>query len=90
VPTIVEQGFPNLVVEDWIGFAVKSGTPTEVIAKLNAAINRGLGKPKVREALARLGAEPAGGTPSEFGTLLKMQIAHWGRVVKESGMRLPQ
>jgi tripartite-type tricarboxylate transporter receptor subunit TctC len=90
VPTIVEQGFPNLVVEDWIGFTVKSGTPTAVIGTLNRAINRALAKPKVREALAKLGAEPAGGTPSEFGTLLRTQIAHWGRVVKESGIRMPE
>ena len=90
IPTIVEQGFPNLVVEDWIGFSVKSGTPTEIVVQLNEAINRGLTKPKVREALAKLGAEPAGGGPSEFGNLLKAQIAHWGTVVKESGMKMPQ
>jgi tripartite-type tricarboxylate transporter receptor subunit TctC len=90
VPTIVEQGFPNLAVEDWIGFVVKSGAPADVIAKLNAAINKSLTRPKVREGLAKLGAEPAGGTPEEFGTLLKSQIAHWGRVVKESGIKMPQ
>src|SRR5882757_5798448 len=48
VPTIVEQGFPNLVVEDWVGFAVKSGTPDEAVTALNAAINKALSKPKVR------------------------------------------
>jgi tripartite-type tricarboxylate transporter receptor subunit TctC len=90
VPTIVEQGFPNLAVEDWIGFVVKSGAPADVIAKLNAAINKSLTRPKVREGLAKLGAEPAGGTPEEFGILLKSQIAHWGRVVKESGIKMPQ
>jgi tripartite-type tricarboxylate transporter receptor subunit TctC len=90
VPTIVEQGFPNLAVEDWIGFVVKSGAPADVIAKLNAAINKSLTRPKVREGLAKLGVEPAGGTPEEFGLLLKSQIAHWGRVVKESGIKMPQ
>ena len=90
VPTIVEQGFPNLVVEDWIGLTAKTGTPNEIIVKLNSAINRSLAKPKVREALAKLGAEPAGGSPTEFGTLLNTQIAHWGRVVKEAGIKMPQ
>jgi tripartite-type tricarboxylate transporter receptor subunit TctC len=90
IPTIIEQGFPDLVVEDWIGFAVKAGTPTKVIVELNEAINRTLAKPKTREALAKLGAEAAGGTPSEFGNLLKAQIAHWGTVVKESGIKMPQ
>jgi len=90
VPTISEQGFPELSVEDWIGFAVKNGTPTEVVLKLNAAINKALSKPKVREALGKLGADPAGGTPSEFGTFFNAQIAHWSRIVNESGVKMPQ
>jgi tripartite-type tricarboxylate transporter receptor subunit TctC len=89
VPTIVEQGFPSLVVEDWVGFTVKSGTPDAIITRLNAAINRALTKPKVKEALGKVGADTAGGTPAEFGTVLKAQIAHWSRVVKDAGIRLP-
>jgi tripartite-type tricarboxylate transporter receptor subunit TctC len=88
VPTIVETGFPNLVVEDWVGFAVKSGTPREIVATLNEAINKALAKPEVRAALAKVGAEPAGGSPDDYGALLKAQVAHWGKVVKESGMKL--
>lgn len=90
VPTIVEQGFPDLVVEDWVGFSVKSGTPDDVVMRLNAAINKSLAKPKVREALAKLGAEAAGGTPAEYGALVKGQVARWGKVVKESGITLPR
>jgi len=88
VPTIVEQGFPNLVVEDWVGFAAKSGTPDEVVEHLNAAINKALSKPRVREALARVGAEPAGGTPLAYGDLIKSQVAHWAKVVKDSGIKM--
>ncbi len=90
VPTIVEQGFPNLVVADWVGFAVKAGTPNEVIATLNTAINEALKKPGVRAALAKVGAEPAGGPPEVFGALLKAQIAHWAKVVKDAGITLPK
>ncbi|WKA25801.1 Bug family tripartite tricarboxylate transporter substrate binding protein [Bradyrhizobium roseum] len=90
VPTIVEQGFPNLVVEDWVGFAVKSGTPNDVIGRLNEAINKALGKPKVREAFARVGAEPAGGTSLAYGELIKSQMAHWAKVVKDSGIKMGQ
>ena len=88
VPTIVEAGFPNLVVEDWVGFAVKAGTPKEIVATLNAAINKALAKPEVRSALGKVGAEPAGGSADDYGALLGSQIAHWGKVVKESGMKL--
>ena len=90
VPTIVEQGFPNLVVEDWVGFAVKSGTPDEVVTRSNTAINKALSKPKVREAFARVGAEPAGGNPTDYGDLVKSQIAHWAKVVKDSGIKMGQ
>ncbi len=90
VPTIVEEGLPNLVEEDWLGFAVKRGTPPEVVARLNQAINRTLAKPNVRETLAKLGAEPAGGTPAEFGDLVKSQLAYWGKAVKDAGIKMPQ
>lgn len=90
VPTIVEQGFPALVVEDWVGFAVKSGTSPEIVARLNAAINKALATPAVKQAFANVGAETAGGTPAEFGTLVNAQLAHWAKVVKDSGMKPPQ
>jgi tripartite-type tricarboxylate transporter receptor subunit TctC len=90
VPTIVEQGFPNLAVEDWVGFAVKSGTPNEAVLRLNEAINKALKKEAVREAFARVGAEPAGGTPAQYGDLVKGQVAHWGKVVKDFGIKMQQ
>jgi len=90
VPTVVEQGFPELVVEGWEGFAVKTGTPNELIARLNTAVNAALAKEKVRLAFANLGAEPVGGTAAEFGAFLSSQIAHWGGVVRESGIKMPR
>jgi tripartite-type tricarboxylate transporter receptor subunit TctC len=90
VPTIVEEGFPGLVVEDWVGFSVRSGTPDDVIQRLNQSINKALTARKVRESLAKLGAEPAGGTPAEYGDLVKSQIALWSKVVNESGMKMRQ
>ena len=90
VPTIVEAGFPSLVVEDWVGFSARSGTPKETVVKLNAAINRALAKSSVRDAFGKVGAEPAGGTPAEFGTFVDAQVAHWTKVVKEAGIKLPQ
>jgi tripartite-type tricarboxylate transporter receptor subunit TctC len=90
VPTIAEQGFPALAVEDWVGFAVKSGTPDDIVTRLNGAINKALAKPKIREAFAKLGAEPAGGTPSAYGDLVKSQTAHWAKVVKDSGIKMGQ
>lgn len=88
VPTIVEAGYPSLVVEDWTGFAVKHGTPKATVARLNAAINKALQKPSVQEALTKIGAEPAGGTPEQFGRLVGDQVLHWHKVVAEAGIKV--
>jgi tripartite-type tricarboxylate transporter receptor subunit TctC len=88
VPTIVEAGYSSLVVEDWTGFAVKRGTPTESVARLNGAINKALQKPSVLDALAKIGAEPAGGTPNEFGQLVRDQIAHWKKIVADADIKV--
>jgi tripartite-type tricarboxylate transporter receptor subunit TctC len=90
VPTIVEAGFPSLVVEDWVGFAVRRGAPKETISQLNGAINRALQKTSVRETFAKLGAEPVGGSPEEFGELVKSQVQHWKKVVADAGIRVQQ
>jgi tripartite-type tricarboxylate transporter receptor subunit TctC len=90
VPTVVEQGFPDLVAEDWVGFAVKAGTPDDIVVRLNAAINAALGTPKVRQAFAKLGAEPAGGSPAAYGELVKSQIAHWDKIVKDANIKMDQ
>jgi len=92
VPTVAEQGFPDLAVagEDWVGFVVRSGTPEHIVMRLNQAVNKALGKQAVRDALERLGAEPVGGTSAEFGTLIASQLAYWEKIVKQVGIRMPQ
>jgi tripartite-type tricarboxylate transporter receptor subunit TctC len=90
VPTVVEQGFPDLVVEGWAGFAVKTGTPKEVTERLNAAVNTALSQERVRSTFANLGAEPVGGSAAEFAAFVNSQIAHWGKVVRDSGIKMPR
>jgi tripartite-type tricarboxylate transporter receptor subunit TctC len=90
VPTVVEQGFPELVVEGWFGLAVRSGTPKEVITRLNEAVNAILAKPRIDDALAKLGAEPVGGASEEFERFVKSQVAYWGKVVRDSGLAAPR
>src|SRR5215469_258315 len=90
VPTIAEEGLSGLAVEGWQGFSVKSGTPSNVIARLNQAVNRALTAPKVRETFASLGAEPAGGSPADYGNFVTAQVAYWAKVVKNSGIKMHQ
>jgi tripartite-type tricarboxylate transporter receptor subunit TctC len=88
VPSVVEEGFPQLVIQEWVGWVVKSGTPDAVIARVNEATNKALAKPSVREALMKIAAEPAGGSPAEFGALIKSETMHWGKVVKDAGIKI--
>jgi tripartite-type tricarboxylate transporter receptor subunit TctC len=90
VPTVAEAGFPDLIIQDWFGLLVKSGTPNEIVVRLNQAVNKALAKPQVRDAIMRMAAEPAGGTPAAFGQFFNAEIAHWGAVVKESGIKMQQ
>ena len=59
-------------------------------ARLNAAINKALRTEKVRDSLAKLGVDPGGGTPEEFGMTLHSEIARWGKIVKEAGIKIQQ
>jgi tripartite-type tricarboxylate transporter receptor subunit TctC len=88
VPTIVEAGYPKLASEDWGGILVKSGTPTPVVARLNAAMNKAIRTDKVREALAKLGTDPGGGSPEAFGSLVRAEVAHWSKVIKDAGITI--
>jgi tripartite-type tricarboxylate transporter receptor subunit TctC len=90
VPTVAEAGFPDLIIQDWFGLLVKSGTPNEIVVRLNQAVNKALAKPQLRDAIMKMAAEPAGGTPAEFAQFFNAEIAHWGTVVKESGIKMQQ
>jgi len=90
VPTIVEAGYPKLASEDWAGLLIKTGTPPEVTARLNAAINKALTTEKVRDAFAKLGTDVGGGTPEEFGVTVRSEMARWGKIVKDAGIKVQQ
>jgi tripartite-type tricarboxylate transporter receptor subunit TctC len=88
VPTIIETGYPKLASEDWAGFLVRSGTPDPAVARLNAAVNKVLKTDKVRDALAKVGTDPGGGTPEAFGKLVNDEVAHWTKVIKDAEIKI--
>jgi tripartite-type tricarboxylate transporter receptor subunit TctC len=88
VPTVAEAGFPELIIQDWFGIVVKSGTADEIVRSLNMAFAESLGTPRVRSAIEKLAAEPAGGTPAQFGEFVSAQLQHWTKVVTESGIKM--
>jgi tripartite-type tricarboxylate transporter receptor subunit TctC len=86
-PTIAEQGYPGFEVSSWYALMAPAGTPAAVIAKLNAATQDALKDPAVREPMARQGLEPTGGSPADAGAHIKRELATWGRVIKEAGIK---
>ena len=88
VPTVAELGFPGFEAVTWFGLAAPAGTPKEVIAKLNAEVNKALQVPALRTKYANEGAETVGGTAEQFGALIRDDIARWGKIVKASGARV--
>ena len=90
IPTVVEAGFPDLIIQDWNGFMVKRNTPDDIVVRLNAAISKALAAPRVQDAMAKLSAETAGGSPAEFGAHVVAQLDYWARVVTDSGMTMHQ
>ena len=85
VPTFAEQGFPDLVVEEWFGFYAPAKTPAQVVTNANAAINAALKDKMVIDSLAVSGLVPIGGTAEAMAKDMKAQFDAWGPIVKRIG-----
>ena len=91
LPTIAESGvagFASFEAVGWIGIAAPAHTPAVVLDKLNAEMQRMLNDADVKERLNTLAFTPMGGTRKAFGDYMKVEIAKWGKAVKESGARV--
>ena len=89
-PTTAEAGIPSVRVSGWTGVIAPIGTPPDVLHKLQREIARGLLAQGVKENLEAQGAEPVGSTPEQFTTFIKAEQAKWGKVIKDSGIKLEQ
>jgi tripartite-type tricarboxylate transporter receptor subunit TctC len=87
VPTMKEQGLPDLEVETWYAAFVPANTPSPIIQKLNSDINAVLRDAQVREAIEKQGMSPVGGTPRRLAELVKNEIPRWTRVVDAAGIK---
>jgi tripartite-type tricarboxylate transporter receptor subunit TctC len=87
VPTISESGVPGYEFISWNGVHVPAATPRPVTGKLNTELLRIITLPDVKERMLGLGMDVAGGTPEEFGTLVKSDIAKWAKVIRDAGIK---
>jgi tripartite-type tricarboxylate transporter receptor subunit TctC len=88
VPTVIESGVPGFEVLGWFGVFAPAGTPPDIVKRLNAEINKIIAKPSVVQRFAELGAEPLGGTPEQLAAWLKSEQDKWGRLIRETGIKL--
>ena len=86
VPTMLEAGVPGYQFTGWHGVAVRAGTPAPVIDKLNATINAIFKTPAFQKKWEALGTPVVGGTPAQFGDLIRTESVRLGKLVKDSGV----
>jgi tripartite-type tricarboxylate transporter receptor subunit TctC len=88
LPTVAEAGVAGYESGVWFGLAVPTGTPADVIAKLNDASQKGLKSPDFVKRMTDLGYNIMGGSPADMGEALKKEVASWGPIVRASGAKV--
>jgi tripartite-type tricarboxylate transporter receptor subunit TctC len=88
LPTMIESGVPGVVAASWTGVLAPAGTPTEILDKLNRAINEAVKSDDMVLAFKKLGAEGIGGSPQDFAAMLAVESPKWIEVVKTSGIKI--
>ncbi|MFZ1211532.1 MAG: tripartite tricarboxylate transporter substrate binding protein [Pseudolabrys sp.] len=88
VPAMPEVGFPAVTSGAWTALMAPRDTPPAVIARLNAATNAALGGDPMKTALAKLGAEPRGGTPQDLADHIQREIAKWKPIVATLNLKV--
>jgi tripartite-type tricarboxylate transporter receptor subunit TctC len=87
VPTMIESGFPEFEAIAWIGFLAPGGTPRPIIDRYHHEITRILNLPEVREKLEAVEFEMVSGTPEQFSSMIRTEIARWGKIIKQTGAK---
>jgi tripartite-type tricarboxylate transporter receptor subunit TctC len=87
VPTFVESGYPDFVVQNWAGLMAPAGTPKSIIDRLAREVSRALKDPQATASLIANGIVPLGNTPEAFAAMIASDAPLWGEAVKVSGGR---
>jgi len=87
LPTAAESGFPGFEAVQWLGLLTTAGTPKDIVAKINAEVNRALREPDVVAKLALQGTTAAGGTPEEFRTLIANELRDWKSIAQKANIK---
>jgi len=88
LPTMAEAGVAGYSATSWNGMLAPAGVPGPIVKRLNDELNRIIIDPEIRKRMIDNGYEPVGGTPEQFGALIRAEIAKWAPVVKVAGVRV--
>jgi tripartite-type tricarboxylate transporter receptor subunit TctC len=88
VPTFAEAGYPPINQKMWFGLFAPAGTPVGPVNKVQAEVARMARLPEIRKILEGQATEPAGNTPREFRAVIDAEVLAWGKVIKETGIKL--
>ena len=86
MPTIAET-IPKFESRSWIGVLVPTGTPKDIVTRLNGVIVKVVNTPEVRQALIDQGADPETNTPEAFAKYIREEVARAAKVVKAAGIK---
>jgi tripartite-type tricarboxylate transporter receptor subunit TctC len=84
VPTMKQSGLPNVIGATWNAIYAPAGTPTEIISKLNKAINEFLAKPETKKKFEKLGFRVIGGSPTDLLKQMEDDRAKWSKVIAKA------
>ncbi len=88
IPTVAESGVPGYEATSWYMLIAPAKTPAPIIAKIHGETVRSLKSSNIIESLARGASEPVGSTPREAVEFLKVEIARWGKVIKQANVKI--
>lgn len=88
LPTLAEEGIKGFAAVNWWGILFPAGVPRAIVDKVNADVVRALATPDVKTRLGELGVETITSTPEQFGQFMASEAARWGKLIKETNMRV--
>ena len=88
VPTFLEEGITGFDVSNWYGVMAPAGTPREIVAKLNADINKAMQVPEVRQRLESVGTQLREQSAAEFEAYMKAEVGKYAKLIKDTGVKV--
>ena len=88
LPTVAESGYPGYEVTNWHGLVGPKGLPRDIVERLNREIGEVVKGDEMKKSLEADGLEPAGGSSARFAEILKTEMARWGKVVQQAGIKI--